>query len=454
MAGGSVTFGGLASGIDTNALIEGLVNAERAGLNRITNRKASVDAAKSTISGIVSKLAALKTAATALKSSTGFASFTATNTTADIVPSVTGTPSGGTYNVQVTQLAKEERTYTGTHASSSTALAQVGNLVFTINSVATTITLDGSESLAGVASEINSSGAEAAASVIFDGTNYRLQIRGTETGSANAITFSQTGSVTLATGMTEVQAAQNSTVTVDSFTITGTSNTIADVIPGVTLSLKATQATASQVEIAGDSDALAAKIQTFVTAYNDVVNSTKTALTVVRVNGRVTSGNAELSGDQGLRSVLDKLGREMSNEIVATGEFRTFRSVGLKMASTNDGTLTLDTAALETAMGENPAAVAQLFVYDTALSYDGAMDDFEDLVDDLSDSSNTYATLTARMAAFTRMSTTLGEDETKWERRLEDYESRLRAQFAQLESIISGINGQSGSLTSLQNLSQ
>ena len=59
------SLGGLASGIDTNALVDGLMAVAKQPSDQLAARKTQVDAASTTISTFSSKLAALKTAALA-----------------------------------------------------------------------------------------------------------------------------------------------------------------------------------------------------------------------------------------------------------------------------------------------------------------------------------------------------------------------------------------------------
>ncbi|MHA7838798.1 MAG: flagellar cap protein FliD N-terminal domain-containing protein, partial [bacterium] len=60
---GRPTFGGLSTGLDTSALIDGLLALERQPLNRIRARRAEVDEQRGLMRDLNSKLLALRTAA-------------------------------------------------------------------------------------------------------------------------------------------------------------------------------------------------------------------------------------------------------------------------------------------------------------------------------------------------------------------------------------------------------
>ena len=94
----------------------------------------------------------------------------------------------------MSQLAKEQRTLSSSQSSSTAALGYSGTLAVTIGAGSpVNITVDSGDSLTDIASKITSSGAKVAATVIFDGSGYRMQVRGLSTGASNAVSFGETG---------------------------------------------------------------------------------------------------------------------------------------------------------------------------------------------------------------------------------------------------------------------
>ena len=185
-----LSFGGLASGLDTNAIVTGLLGAESIPYNHLQARQKNVDSAKTTITGITSKLSNLKAAALALSTATGFSSFTSSSSDPAIVSSVTGPAAPGSFDIQVTQLAKEQRTYSDVQTTSIVPLNMAGTLDLQVGTgTAAHISILATDSLVDIAAKIGSSGARVGAAVIFDGTNYKLQVRGLDTGAANAISI-------------------------------------------------------------------------------------------------------------------------------------------------------------------------------------------------------------------------------------------------------------------------
>jgi len=97
-----VTFGGLASGLDTNSIVTGLLGVEKIPLTAIQTHQQNVDAAQTTISSLSSKLATLKSAAQVLSTTSQFTSFKASSSDSGVVATVTGAAQPGALDVSVT----------------------------------------------------------------------------------------------------------------------------------------------------------------------------------------------------------------------------------------------------------------------------------------------------------------------------------------------------------------
>src|SRR6185436_19432299 len=75
------------------------------------------------------------------------------------------------------------------------------------------------------------------ATVVYDGSNYRLVLNGNQTGQSNAINITDTSGLGLGVAANTVQAAQDAVVRVDNIQVTSSTNTVTGIIPGVTLRL-------------------------------------------------------------------------------------------------------------------------------------------------------------------------------------------------------------------------
>ena len=116
------SLGGVGSGIDTTALITGLVNADSGRINALKSKQTSTNSAISTLSDISSSLGALQSAVDALSTASGVGSYKGTSSSPAIAISTSGTAQPGAYSMSVTQLAKAQRTYSNTFSSPSAAV--------------------------------------------------------------------------------------------------------------------------------------------------------------------------------------------------------------------------------------------------------------------------------------------------------------------------------------------
>ncbi len=349
---------GVGSGLDTTSLIQGLIQADSGPLNALKDKQTSTQSAVSTLSDIGTTLGQLQTAVQALTTASGVGSYSGTSSSSAIAVSVSGTALPGSYTMNVKQLATEQRTYSNAFSSASTALNQSGTLSLTIGSTTSNVSIASTDTLDQIAAKINASGARASASVFYDGTSYRLQVRGLDTGKDNAITFGQSGfDMGLAATANTVQAAQNSVVNIDGFDVERSTNQVVGAIQGVTLALTAPTTSPVTVGVASDPTGLEGKIQAVVTAYNSLIGKINDAAG----HGTTPAGNSVLASDSTLRSISNKLSDTLQT-IVGTGKYNTLGSVGLSLQK--DGTLALDKTKLESALSSDSASVVSLFAGD------------------------------------------------------------------------------------------
>lgn len=445
----AITFGGLASGLDTNALIDGLMGVERQPLIRNQREQSSLQSARDTLSSFLSKVSKIKEAAAKLDTESEFASFSTSLSGDGLVASVTGTALGGKYSVNVDRLATETRTKSNGFADSTADLAMAGDLEITVGgSAPISVAVAAGDTLADVAAAINESDARVTASIIYDGTENRLLVRGKDTGAANEVTFNETGSVALGLSdpLNTYQNADDAQITVDDqFTITRSNNKFSDVIPGITLT--ATEVTASPItlEVEPDADEQAEKIQSFITAFNEAISAGKLAAGY----GSIKASNENLQGDSSVRTALDRLSSTVSTPVSGiSGRYNMLAAVGVELTQT--GELSLDRTKLSAALEEDPESVVRIFTGDADAGIKGVMETLTSVVDGLTDGKDSL--LETRIGAFESRISSLEEDELNLQRRLDDYESRLRKKFTQLELTIAQIQEQGSGLAGLTSL--
>jgi flagellar hook-associated protein 2 len=252
---------------------------------------------------------------------------------------------------------------TGTSAWSSASLAsastplsagsfQIGDGTSTAN-----ITVNAGDTLSTVASDINAQGLGLSASVITDPSGAHLQI-----------TAGGSGSVSISTdpafGMTRASTAANASLTVDGIPMSSSSNTVSGALSGLTLNLTGTVAAGNPVtlSVGADTTQIGNALSTFVSDYNSALSLVSAQFTYSTSSG----SQGVLSGDSTMRSLQSALLGIGSYSAASDGSSSIQSLANLGVTMNDDGSLTLDTSTLNTAMAD-PSAV-QTFFQGTALN--------------------------------------------------------------------------------------
>ncbi|MFZ5894343.1 MAG: flagellar filament capping protein FliD [Myxococcota bacterium] len=436
---GTISFGGVGSGMDTEGIVSGLIQAESGTLNALKARVTDTDAAVSTLSNISSLLSTFRSAVNALSDARNVGSYTATSSSSAVAASANGAALPGAYSLEVLALAKEQRSYSQTFSAADQALGQSGTLTLQVGSgTAVNVDITASDTLNDIVTKINGKGGRFSASVFNDGTNYRLQLRGLDTGAANAITISGLDLGMNADG-NKVQAAQDSKVKIDGFTVTRSTNQVVGAIQGVTLALTQETTSPVQLRIDSDSSALQTKIQSVVSSYNAVISKIQQT-----AGYGTTAGNSKvLRGDSTLRSIAQQMSSTVLKQVTTGGTFQNLKDIGISLG--RDGTLSLDSTKLSQAIARDSSSVSNVLAGPTGS--DGVMDLMTKLADNITASDK--GILGLRSDGLSKLSKQLNTRAAAEQDRLNKEAERLRKQFTAMDTTVAGNQAQ---LSYLQNL--
>ncbi len=224
----SITFGGLASGLDTDSIITAIMNVEKRPLTKLENDKSFFNTRLKAFADFNTKLKSLETAFKDLSSADKFRSFTAKAASEEFFSlKASSTAKAGTFNIEVVNLAQVQKT-AGVGYASTTSAFSAGTI--DINGTSIAVTAD--DTLGSIVDKINAANTGdtatgVAASLINDGTTngYRMVL----TGKDASTTFTATASGVAADGQsltfTTPQMAQQATVLIDGITIVSNNNT-------------------------------------------------------------------------------------------------------------------------------------------------------------------------------------------------------------------------------------
>lgn len=435
----NISITGLGSGMDTASIVSALVKAQSAPLDRLTTKVSTVTSQKSTLSTLASQLSSLATKADALKNVANLRSSTATTSDASSVTvAVSGAAKAGSFDVSVSKLAYGHRSYSdGVSARDQAGLFGSGTINVQVGSASpVAINVTSSMTLDDVASAI-SDVAGLNASVVFDGASYRLQVNGTGTGAKNAVTLSESGTTLgLADPANLRQAAQDSEFTVDGIPMKRSTNMVDDAFAGVSLSLNKVTTTPATISVVADNTALTQKLTDMVNAYNTVVKSINAQSSVVGADN-----SKKLTGDSTLASLQRALQNMMSTS-TGSGVFKSFAELGI--ATQRDGTITLDSAKLNTALSTSRDGVASLISSNPTTAFVGLGEQLGKIAHQYGDSTGILPT---RVTAMDSRIRAMNTQASQMQARIDAYEQQLNQKFAAMESTVNGWKSVSTSLT-------
>ena len=191
----TISFSGLASGLDTTSIISQLTTTAQVPITTLNTQITGYNAQITDWQTLNTNLAALQTAVSSLSSlaTTNVPTTSSSNPAAATITGQVGA-AVGSHSLSISQLAQAQEVVSASQSSGTTALGQTGS--FTLNGK--TVQINSGDALQDVASKINAAGAGVTASVINVGTNdYRLTLSSTQTGTANSIAAADTGGTVL-----------------------------------------------------------------------------------------------------------------------------------------------------------------------------------------------------------------------------------------------------------------
>jgi flagellar hook-associated protein 2 len=339
-----------------------------------------------------------------------------------------------------------------------------------IAGTATSTTLDGAEektvdvtandTLATVQTKINNLGFGVTANIINDGTGnapYRLSLTAKNSG--------LDGRVIVDTGTTSLDSqtlvkAQNAAVFLggigspEPLLLSSSSNQITGAIKGVTLTLNGVSDSPVTVAVTQSADTAVGQINSFVQGFNSLVDGI-TSVTSFDTN---TETAGLLLGDATIQTIQADMYDGLNAVVANNGKYRLLSDVGITI--TDGAKLTFDEDKFRAAFADDPAAVQNLFTEiqtttdsvtgkttNTTVGIGGVLNNqINKLIDPVTGViTQQNATLDARTLEFNNRISDLNDLLTQKRARLEE-------QFANLESVLAGLQSQQQALGSISTI--
>ncbi|WP_460044495.1 flagellar filament capping protein FliD [Pseudomonas sp. S2_H01] len=373
---------GLGSGLELGKIVTALVDADKlAKQTQITTQTKLVTTKLSGIGTLQSAVAAFQDVLKKLGDKdnpvfNGFSAKSSNENTLTVTSDNNAVP--GTYKIHVNNIATSSSVATAAFSGGTSSAIPSGSLSVTQNGTTQSYSIPAGATLESVAKEINaqSKTTNVSANLVTDDKGTRLVFNSTITGKGSDITTSSdiagfTIASNTALDPSSANSAgyignqpENASFTVNGMAITSSSNKIDKTVGGMTLTLLGNNAD-STVDVSTNTDGLKTSLQSFITAYNNVVTaiSTVTKATISDTPDPTTGATvtpAALTGDSMPREILSAM-RGVLTTTGSGGDLSVLSQLGISTSQT-DGTLSLDDKKFSAAMDKGLGGdVQQLF---------------------------------------------------------------------------------------------
>ncbi|WP_415750488.1 flagellar filament capping protein FliD [Burkholderia sp. BCC1993] len=411
---------------------------------------------RSTSTGAASTI---NVAITGLANDKGLSSLGVTSTPGSDVSKISSTGSTWTQTT-AGQLGSAQSITSGAFASGSNP--GTGAMTIAVGRSSMTLNVTASDTLNTIASAINASSSNPGltASVKSDASGDHLVLTATNPGANNTINVTATGalsslSVSSTTSTSTISSAgsiawsqsnagQDAQFTIDGTAVTSAANTVTSALSGVTLNLSAasvdpaagtTSASPQTLTIAQDTTSQATAINNFVSLYNTLVTTMGTLTSFS--SGSKTQG--PLLGDSTLNLIQNTLASVVASGVKSGGTTSSLGAIGISLQA--DGTLSVDSTTLNSALQSNQATVAKLFNSTNGIA--------EQLNSDITGYLASSGPIQTRTNALNSDLTNISRQQTALSAYQAQLTSQYQAQFTALNRLMSTMNNNSQYLTQL-----
>lgn len=393
-----LSFQGITSGLQTDTLINAIIQQESQGMLRMQDRQALNVKRQSALKSLRSGMTDLSISVASIYDA--LSAKTVSNSDANqTYVSATATGSAkGSYRVSVTTLATRGQVSVAV-ADPNAAILSGGSGSFAVQGTDGTVKAFAltNNSLNGLRDAINASGAGVTASIVNTGTGatpYQLVVTAKDTGAGTtsgqvrlaAINNADgsatnldpsvsalgggaiTGTFAAPTGLSGGVASSGADVgkdavfSVNGIQMTRASNVVKDAVDGVTFTLKKGDASnETLLTVAQDTNAATTAVQNAISKFNALLKTYKDASTPVKnSSGEIVP--QPLENDSVSRGLINSMRNALSgfvDGLNGTEKYKSGVDIGIKTNA--DGTLSLDASLFKAALEDDPDGVKRVF---------------------------------------------------------------------------------------------
>jgi len=429
---------GVGSGFDVVSIVESLMQYQSRGLERLNQQKSLYQFQQKAYTELKQKLTQFNETISDFESILNKNHYTSESSNEAVVSVATSSEDipTGQYSLDVTQLAQAHQISSSAYSSKSDSLMISGELNIDIGAESFSLTVNESDTLETIKNSINISlnnpGVTASILKVTGAggeDEYRLLLTSDETGVDNALSLS--GDAATSLDLTnELTAAQNAEFTFNGFQVERNSNTVSDVLDGVTFNLNGQIGNADitiKSDIENEEAAITSAFQSVIDSYNEIM-------------GMVAKNQSESSLRDSTYSLIELNLKNTMSQTFGSGSINTLLELGVKtdealVKSNDDGTeyvvggrLTIDMDQFSDSIKNKLDDVRAMFNHPT----DGLIKGLETTISNIE-----TKTIFNREKIIGEQTNNINDRIYREEDRLDQIRSRLMSQYSEVEKIIS-----------------
>ncbi|KXK69352.1 MULTISPECIES: flagellar filament capping protein FliD [Pseudomonas] len=453
MAG--TTVSGIGSGIDTQAIVESLVAAQKAPKQaQINTQTLKATTTLSSIGKIQAALDAFRGALTSMTDGNSFGGLSVKSSDEKVATITTGAgAANGSFSLLVSKLATASKVSTKVYAGGAGSVVNSGTSPTTLtikqDGKAYDLSVPAGATLQQVRDSINSQFGTSglSANVLTDASGSRLIVTSTKMGTGSDITLS--GNSGIDTGYTVVDKPQDAEYTLDGIAMKSKTNDITDAVSGLNIKLLSTspknatsgELTATILSVSTSTTALKSGLKGFIDTYNALL-AVVNAETKVTKNADGSMTAAALTGDATMRTMMASIREEM-NALSGNGTLKSLAAFGVTSAQ-DGGALSLDDKKWDKAAATNAADLTSIFN-----GKDGMLARLQKVTEPFAKAST--GTLAERSKVLSESLTKLKTEQESLDARMEALQKSLQDKYNNMDTLVTQLRQQQNSVLSTLN---
>lgn len=440
---GLITSAGLGSGLDVNSIISAIVNAEGGpAKNRLDFREAVAQSKISALGGLTSAFNELKTAIEKLDARSDFNLRKVSLSKSEYI-SVTAasTASIESNSVEVVTLAKGSKRESAAIVGGSAATFGAGKLTFTAGSKSFSVDVLGTDTLEQIRQKVNSATGNIgiSASIITTGSDTKIVFNSSITGATNGLSITNDNAAldAISVGTTQTQAASDGSIRINGVPTTSTTNTYTSISDLTIVALKENVSSeTTTVTVAADTASVKSAITGFVKALDSVFKQ------ITELTQNKEGAEGVLAADGGLRGIATRLKNMLTETFNVSGDYNSLTRIGV--TSTRSGSVELKSSTLDAAISANFDGIVSMFTDSSGFA--------AKLKTVISNVTGANGIVPSRNESLNAEVKRIGKERESLSIRVKALETRLRNQYAALDSLTAKFKGTSSFIS--QNLAK